>query len=437
MDIPNSSEVSYLKERLSKQHEQQCLLEQIVANISSLVEGSQDPMCIFDKDGFFMHVNAACRKLLGITEQHTSQKNIFDYYTTWDREKIYKESVQRRALKWSGQVSFVRHGNHEFRAQQTIEILHSSKNNLEGTFFKSYINVQHDSTPQEKLQIYYEMIRNMPVGVGIWKLEKSSNTVTSSLRLVCANSLASQYVGVTLQAGKDIRDTLPNGTEVHLFLEEVIKAQRVSTLDKFRTAGGREVAVTAFPLSSEFVAVALEAPRKDNWATAVNSACLGVAVCENLRVLHCNDPFLHMLGGQKDVTGKDVVSVLEQHVRPASRTQLFDLRRAILEARLHSVEVEIEQHQWRVCVHPLSDGVKGFIMLAYRIDIKTPPTIHRSTFPILPHLREALPLAPQTSSQPGMHSLLTCNRTLGLIFLCRANSTTTFLSSNHPEGHTS
>jgi PAS domain S-box-containing protein len=308
--------------------------------------------------------------------------------------------VQRKTVKWSGHVSFIKHGNQEVRVQQTIELLSSNKNNLEGTFFKSYITPQADLA-QDKLQVYYEMIRHMPIGIGIWRLEKAYNAISSTLRLVCANSLASQYVGVALHVGKDIRDTLPNGADVHQFLEDVIKAQRVSTLEKFRIAYGREVAVTAFPLSQEHVAVALESPKKDNWASVLDTASLGIAVCDNMRVAHSNESFVQMLAGAKEVTGRDAIALLEQYVAVTSRPLLFDLRRAVLESRTHNIEVEIEQCQWGVCVHPLSETFKSFIMLSYRNKTKTTPVVHRGTFPILPHLREALPLPPNAvKSQP-------------------------------------
>jgi PAS domain S-box-containing protein len=143
----------------------------------------------------------------------------------------------------------------------------------------------------------------------------------------------------------------------------------------------------------------LEPPKKDNWVSVVDAACLGIATCEGLRVVHCNDPFILMLSNQRDVAGKDVVTLLEQHARSTSRPQLYDIRRAIVENRMHHAEVDMEQYQWRICVHPLSDGFKRCILLSYRINTTAkPPSIHRGTFPILPHLREALPLSPPTQS---------------------------------------
>lgn len=246
------------------------------------------------------------------------------------------------------------------------------------------------SPSEEQVRMYYEMIKHMPVGVAIWRLEKTHKNV---LRLVCSNAQASQYVGVQLQVGRPIHEILPNGGEVHRFLEEVVRSQRVSSLEKFRTFG-HDVAVTAFPLHMEYVAVVLEPPKaanKEEWVTSLDATGVAVAVCEGTRALHCNEPFASMLGTRmNELAAVDIFLLLEQRCRHSRGVE--ELRRSIREARIHQVEVELEQRKWRITTQPIMDAGKRSILVAYRMAAL--PS-HQSTFPILPHIRETLPIPPK------------------------------------------
>jgi PAS domain-containing protein len=197
-----------LREELRKRAEQQTIMEQIVGNVSSLLDGSTDAMCIFDKDGYFLHINNACRRMLGLMDNHSTRLSIFDVYSPRDRDRVIREFFSKGITRWSGPITFHnKHTGFENTVVQTIEAL-SSKLRTETVFFKSYFTPQNQDNVNDKIRIYADMITHMPHGVGIWRLERGH---TTGLRLACANKLASQYVGAPLVPGSLVHEILPNG----------------------------------------------------------------------------------------------------------------------------------------------------------------------------------------------------------------------------------
>ena len=199
-----------LREELHKRAEQQSIMEQIVGNVSSLLDGSQDAMCIFDKDGHFLHINDACRRMLGLDVQH-ARLSLFEVYSARDRDRVIREFFNKTTTRWSGPITI--HNKQtglDNTIIQTIEAL-SSKLTSETPFFKSYFTPQPQDNTNDKIRIYNDMITHMPHGVGVWRLERG-HTTPAVLRLACANKLATQYVGASLLPGSLIHEILPNGT---------------------------------------------------------------------------------------------------------------------------------------------------------------------------------------------------------------------------------
>lgn len=203
-----------LREELRKRHEQQRIMEQIVSNITSLLDGTNEAMCIFDKDGYFLHINASCRRLMGLTDNQLSTRlTIFEFYTPWDRDKVLREFFSKPTHKWSGNMNIInKHTGYDSAVMQTIEVI-PTKHSAEPAFFKSYLTAQADS--HDKIRIYNDMIQHMPHGVGIWRLERGINT-PAVMRLQCANKLASQNVGVSLLPGSLIHEVLPSNQGVEV-----------------------------------------------------------------------------------------------------------------------------------------------------------------------------------------------------------------------------
>lgn len=205
-----------LREELRKRVEQQSIMEQIVGNVSSMLDGASEAMCIFDKDGYFLHMNNACRRMIGMMDnQHTTRMSIFDAYLPRDRDRVLRELFSKTTSKWSGMVTFHnKHNGFECTVMQTIEAL-SSKHTTETAFFKSFFTLQTQEI-HEKVRLFSDMITHMPHGVGIWRLERG-HTTPAVLRLACANKIATQYVGLPLLPGSLIHEVIPGGSglEVH------------------------------------------------------------------------------------------------------------------------------------------------------------------------------------------------------------------------------
>lgn len=392
-----------LREELRKRHDQQRIMEQIVSNMSSLLEGANEAMCIFDKDGHFLHMNVACRRLLGLVDnQHSTRLTIFEFYTPWDRDRIMMEFFSKPTQKWNGIVNLLnKHTGYETNVTQTIEII-PNKHSMEAVFFKSYLTVQDNAT-SDKIRLYNDIIHHMPHGVGIWRLERALNK-PAAMRLVCANKMASQCVGVSLLPGSLVHEILPNGgIEVHRFLEDVVRSQRVLALDTFRVGPHHAFSVTAYPLYPDCVVVVMDSPKnttplpppptvsiKDKeheWVSVVSASGLAVAACEAGHALQVNEHFAAMLAvPQAYMSGRDVLAVLESRVRPGTRVFIEQLRRAIRERVVHHVEIELEQFAWRMSVHPMAEGTRHVLILAHRTRTLAPqPQSQRPMFPILPN----------------------------------------------------
>lgn len=208
-----------LREELRKRVEQQSIMEQIVGNVSSLLDGASEAMCIFDKDGYFLHMNNACRRMMGMMDnQHSSRMTIFDAYLPRDRDRVLREFFSKKLStnKWSGMVTFHnKHTGYESTVMQTIEAL-ISKHTSETSFFKSFFT-SHSPEIHDKIRNFSDMITHMPHGVGMWRLERG-HTTPAVLRLACANKIAAQYVGVPLLPGSLIHEVIPGGPGIEVCL---------------------------------------------------------------------------------------------------------------------------------------------------------------------------------------------------------------------------
>lgn len=191
-------------------------------------------------------------------------------------------------------------------------------------------------------------------------------------------------------------------------MEDVVRSQRVITLDAFRIGPHHAFSVTAYPLYPELVVVVMDPPKNTSqaaptpsstssttpikekepeWASVISTSGLAIAACEGVNAIHVNEHFAAMIAvPQAYVGGRDVLAVLESRVRQGSRIHIEQLRRAVRERVVHHVEIELEQYAWRLSVHPMAEGTRQMLVIGHRTRALTPQAHHtqRPMFPILP-----------------------------------------------------
>lgn len=208
---------------------------------------------------------------------------------------------------------------------------------------------------------------------------------------------------------------------MHRFLEDVVRNQRVTSLDSFRI-GPHSFSVTAYPMYPDFVVVIMDPPKGNSSTSStstsstsstaplpikeptelssfVSASGLGVAACDGQQVVHANENMTSMLSVPLAyLKGRDLLAVLETRIRPCSRANLEQIRRAMRERVVHHVEVELETYAWRVSVHPMGENVRHTLVLTHRTRTLA-PQVHahsqRPMFPILPNS-----FTPSSSSSP-------------------------------------
>ncbi len=199
-------------------------------------------------------------------------------------------------------------------------------------------------------------------------------------------------------------------SKVHRFLEDVVRTQRVVSLDAFHIGPHTSFSVTAFPLFPDMVAVVMDPPKnspttssatsssisssnnsasmkeKDReWVSLVTASGTAVAVCDGAHVLHANENFAGLLAvPHAYVSGRDIFSVLEMRARSTSRPSIAELRRAVSEGCVGEAEIELEHFACRVSVHPMGEHVRQALVIAHRTRAIAPVVPQRPTFPIFP-----------------------------------------------------
>ncbi len=117
------------------------------------------------------------------------------------------------------------------------------------------------------IEIYEDLVNNLPIGLSIWHLEDGGDT--SSFRLVEINPAAAQILKLNRESdlGKPMRDCLPSvlGPANQIVVEayaEVVRSEEIKNFSEVRCGDSplREqiFAVTAFPLPEQCAGIAFE-----------------------------------------------------------------------------------------------------------------------------------------------------------------------------------
>ncbi|KAL6057926.1 hypothetical protein QOT17_015184 [Balamuthia mandrillaris] len=248
--------------------------EEANARLAETMDCMTEAACLVDRKGRIIFLNSSAYRLLGIQEggQGRSGGNmegrcLWDRCPSWAREVILDCALPYATQKgsWSGRIA-ITHAtrNHEIPVSLSLQPIRTSssssnntknsKNNRATVFYSCVMKDISDRTLQTSICCYNDLIRHVNSPMAVWHLENPGDL--QSFRLIAANQPATRLVGLPMEIGKTLRQTVPDNVNIGTFFTEVLRCGKAVDVEGFSLGNSPVLSVRAFPLQANCIGVA-------------------------------------------------------------------------------------------------------------------------------------------------------------------------------------
>lgn len=213
-------------------------------------------LCISDDKGKVTFSTQVLREMLKVSSaKEFSEINFLNEFSPIDQELMKKSFKENKV--WEKDTLI-----------RNISVSVKSQYFSQGSFIIYQINEVPDSQTSSQaiqnnnntsiIQLFKEIIHQLPSGLGIWHYEESSDPdMNPCFRLISLNEEAKKRINpVELEEGKTIFETLkePKNREISQFFYQVLKKGEES-IDQFSLDGKAHFSIKVFPLSSDCIGI--------------------------------------------------------------------------------------------------------------------------------------------------------------------------------------